>query len=53
MGRLTYAEHEYDVTKLQGTMDLICEAKDGYLTAGAVSDKEWVGMYKAVAHAKT
>ena len=29
-------------------MDLIFEAKDGYLTAGAVSNSEWVGMCKAI-----
>ena len=48
MSGLTYAEREYDVTKWQGTMDLIFEAKDGYLTAGAVSNSEWVGMCKAI-----
>lgn len=48
MGGLTFAEHEYDVTKGQGTMDLIFEAKDGYLTAGAISTSEWVGMCKAL-----
>ena len=48
MGGITYAENEYDVTQLQGVMDLIFEAKDGYLTAGAISDKEWEGMCKAI-----
>jgi len=49
MSGLTYAEREFDVTQGQGTMDLIFEAKDGYLTAGAVSNNEWVGMCKAIA----
>lgn len=48
MGGLTFAEREYDVTKGQGTMDLIFEAKDGYLTAGAISTDEWIGMCKAL-----
>ena len=48
MNGLTYAERETDVTKWQGTMDLIFEAKDGYLTAGAVSNSEWAGMCKAL-----
>ncbi len=48
MGGLTYVEHEYDVTKGQGTMDLIFAARDGYITAGAVSSKEWLGMCTAL-----
>ena len=48
MGGLTFAEREYDVTKGQGTMDLIFEAQDGYLTAGAISTDEWVGMCRAL-----
>jgi len=48
MGGLTYADREFDVTKEQGTMDLIFETLDGFITAGAVSNKEWVGMCKAL-----
>ncbi len=48
MGGLTYAENEYDPRQGQGTMDLVFEAKDGYLTAGAISTKEWVGMCRAL-----
>ena len=29
-------------------MDLVYEARDGYLTAGAISTKEWVGMCRAL-----
>jgi len=29
-------------------MDLIFETQDGFITAGAVSDKEWVGMCNAL-----
>ena len=48
MGGLTYAENEYDPRRGQGTMDLVYEARDGYLTAGAISTKEWVGMCRAL-----
>ena len=48
MGGLTYADREFDVTKEQGTMDLIFETLDGFITAGAVSNKEWVGMCRAL-----
>jgi crotonobetainyl-CoA:carnitine CoA-transferase CaiB-like acyl-CoA transferase len=48
MGGLTFADKEYDVTRGQGTMDLIFEAQDGYLTAGAISDSEWQGMCRAL-----
>ena len=48
MGGLTFAEHEFDVTKGQGTMDLIFETQDGYITAGVISDSEWVGMCHAL-----
>ncbi len=48
MGGLTFAENEYDVTLFQGAMDLVFEAKDGYITAGAISDSEWEGMCKAI-----
>jgi crotonobetainyl-CoA:carnitine CoA-transferase CaiB-like acyl-CoA transferase len=29
-------------------MDLIYETRDGYITAGAISDKEWKGMCKVL-----
>jgi len=48
MAGLTYAEREIDVRKYQGVMDLIYETKDRYITAGAVSDKEWAGMCRAL-----
>lgn len=48
MGGLTYAEREYDPRRGQGVMDLIFEAQDGYITAGAISDSEWVGMCRAL-----
>jgi crotonobetainyl-CoA:carnitine CoA-transferase CaiB-like acyl-CoA transferase len=48
MGGLTFADNEYDVTRGQGTMDLVFEAEDGFLTAGAISNSEWVGMCRAL-----
>ena len=48
MAGLVYKEKEMDVRKLQGTQDLIYKAKDGYITAGAVSDAEWQGMCNAL-----
>ena len=48
MAGLVYGEKEFDVKKLQGTMDLIYKTKDRYITAGAVSDSEWAGMCRAL-----
>ena len=48
MAGLTYADMEFDVTQFQGKMDLIYETSDRYITAGAVSDKEWAGMCRAI-----
>ena len=48
MAGLVYGENEFDVRKLQGSQDLIYQAKDGYITAGAVSDAEWGGMCRAL-----
>tara|TARA_Y100001970_G_scaffold293384_1_gene439839 strand:- start:1220 stop:2404 length:1185 start_codon:yes stop_codon:yes gene_type:complete len=48
MAGLVYADNEFDVRKLQGSQDLIYKAKDGYITAGAVSDTEWGGMCRAL-----
>lgn len=48
MAGLVYGEMEFDVTRFQGKMDLIYETKDRYITAGAVSDKEWAGLCRAI-----
>jgi crotonobetainyl-CoA:carnitine CoA-transferase CaiB-like acyl-CoA transferase len=47
MGGLTFADNEYDPSLGQGTMDLVFQALDGYITAGAISDSEWAGMCRA------
>jgi crotonobetainyl-CoA:carnitine CoA-transferase CaiB-like acyl-CoA transferase len=44
MSGLTFVGDEIDVRKYQGTMDLIYETRNGYITAGAISDAEWKGM---------
>ncbi len=44
MSGLTFVGDEIDVTKYQGTMDLIYETQNGFITAGAISDAEWRGM---------
>jgi crotonobetainyl-CoA:carnitine CoA-transferase CaiB-like acyl-CoA transferase len=48
MSGLTYADQEFDVRKYQGAMDLIYETQDRFITAGAISDKEWQGMCRAL-----
>jgi crotonobetainyl-CoA:carnitine CoA-transferase CaiB-like acyl-CoA transferase len=48
MSGITFVGDEIDVTKYQGTMDLIYETANGYITAGAVSDAEWQGMCAAL-----
>jgi len=48
MAGLTYADQEFDVRKYQGAMDLIYETRDRFITAGAISDKEWQGMCRAL-----
>ena len=48
MSGITFVGDEIDVTKYQGTMDLIYQTEDGYITAGAISDAEWRGMCSAL-----
>ena len=47
MPGLTFAEEE-DVRQVLGTRDLVFQTKDGFITAGAVSDSEWIGMCAAL-----
>ena len=48
MGGLTFAENEFDPSIGSGSMDLIYPTQDGFITAGVISDKEWIGMCKAL-----
>tara|TARA_B100000029_G_scaffold39801_1_gene37174 strand:- start:1393 stop:2400 length:1008 start_codon:yes stop_codon:yes gene_type:complete len=46
---LTLVGNEEKVKRGQRSRDLIYETLDGYITAGAVSNKEWEGLCKALA----
>jgi len=48
MSAITYAERESDPSASGGSMDLIYQTRDGFITAGAVSDAEWTGMCQAL-----
>jgi len=48
MQGLTYADFEFDTRKSGGAMDLIYSTQDRHITAGAISDKEWAGMCRAL-----
>jgi crotonobetainyl-CoA:carnitine CoA-transferase CaiB-like acyl-CoA transferase len=48
LGGLTMVGHEVKVKTGQRTKDLIYETRDGYITAGAISDAEWQGMCRAL-----
>ncbi len=48
MGGLTFADNEWDPSSVAASMDLVFEAQDGYITAGAISDNEWAGMCRAL-----
>ncbi len=45
---LTMVGEEHRVKRGQRSKDLIYQTSDGYITAGAVSDSEWLGMCKAL-----
>ncbi len=48
MSGLVFAGDEVDVTQYSGTMDLIYQTRNGYITAGAISDKEWHGLCRVL-----
>lgn len=45
---LTFVGHEVDPAQAQFSRDLVFETQDGYITAAAVSDSEWLGMCRAL-----
>jgi crotonobetainyl-CoA:carnitine CoA-transferase CaiB-like acyl-CoA transferase len=49
MAAHTFIEDQARVVR-QSVRDLIFETRDGYITAGAVSDAEWQGMCRALGH---
>lgn len=48
LGGLTLVGNESEVRTGQRSKDLIYETRDGYITAGAVSDAEWQGLCEAL-----
>lgn len=48
MSGLVFVGDEADVAKQSGSMDLIYETRNGHITAGAVSDREWRGLCRAL-----
>ena len=48
MARYTCADRPPEPMKGEASPDLIYLTQDGYITAGAISDKEWQGMCRAL-----
>ncbi len=48
MSGLSFVGHEVDPTQGQMVTDLVYPTLDGFITAGAVSDAEWLGMCRAI-----
>jgi crotonobetainyl-CoA:carnitine CoA-transferase CaiB-like acyl-CoA transferase len=46
----TFVGSENDVPRNALAQDLVFETKDGFMTTGAVSDSEWIGLTNAVGH---
>lgn len=44
---LSFVGHERDPARGQMGLDLVFETRDGFITAGALSDAEWAGMCRA------
>jgi crotonobetainyl-CoA:carnitine CoA-transferase CaiB-like acyl-CoA transferase len=45
---LSFVGNEVEPARGQSGLDLVFKTKDRYITAGAVSDKEWLGMCRAL-----
>lgn len=48
MSGLVFVGDEADAAKQSGSMDLIYETRNGHITAGAVSDREWRSLCRAL-----
>ena len=48
MASFTYAEKESDPKQNQWSRDLIFATRDGFITAGAISESEWQGLCRAL-----
>ena len=52
MSGLVFVGDEMDPSRHSGSMDLIYQTRNGCITAGAVSDKEWRGLCRALGKAE-
>ncbi len=50
MARHTFIGRDVGVSRPSETRDLVFETRDGFITAGAVSDAEWRGLAQALEH---
>jgi len=50
MARHTFLGSDVGLSRPTEVRDLVFETKDGFITAGAVSDKEWQGLCRALDH---
>jgi crotonobetainyl-CoA:carnitine CoA-transferase CaiB-like acyl-CoA transferase len=50
MARHTFVGDDVGVSRPTEVRDLVFETKDGFITAGAVSDAEWRGLAQALEH---
>jgi crotonobetainyl-CoA:carnitine CoA-transferase CaiB-like acyl-CoA transferase len=50
MARHTFTGDDVGVSRPPGARDLVFETRDGWITAGAVSDAEWRGLTRALGH---
>ena len=50
MARHTFIGSDVGISRPTETRDLVFQTKDGFITAGAVSDAEWRGLTRALEH---
>lgn len=48
MSAMNFVGHEADPSRSQMGLDLVFQTRDGYITAGTVTDREWVGLCRAL-----
>ena len=50
MARHTFTGSDVGVSRPSSARDLVFETADGWITAGAVSNAEWLGLTRALGH---
>jgi crotonobetainyl-CoA:carnitine CoA-transferase CaiB-like acyl-CoA transferase len=50
MARQTFIGNDIAPTRPVETRDLVFETLDGFITAGAITDREWIALARAVGH---